>query len=52
MAPRMTPKKRVESVFMPPRFSVKGDLRDRNCDSHLHLSAQRIRLLSEMGLDG
>ena len=44
--------KRVENVFMVPGFSVKDDLRDRNCDSHLHPSAQRIRLSSAMGLVG
>ena len=25
--------KRVDNVFMAPGFSVKDDLRDRNCDS-------------------
>lgn len=44
--------KRVENVFMAPGFSVKDDLRDRNCDSRLRLSVQRIRLLSAMGLVG
>ena len=44
--------KRVENVFMAPGFSVKDDLRDRNCDSRLRLSALRIRLSSAMGWDG
>ena len=37
---------------MAPGFSVKDDLRDRNCDSRLRLSALRIRLSSAMGWDG
>ena len=37
---------------MAPGFSVKDDLRDRNCDSRLRPSARRIRLMSAMGLVG